>query len=487
MAYRDLRDFVKRLEKQGELRRISREVDPLLEITEITDRVVKRGGPALLFEHPKGSRVPALTNLVGSKQRIHLALEVNSLEEVAGRISSILDVQSPQGLLDKVKMLPKLAELGNLFPKIVRSGECQEVVRTEGFSLLEFPVLQCWPKDGGRYITWPMVITKNPETGKRNVGCYRMQVFDGCTTAMHWQTQKHGAEHFRAARSKDEKGTMEVAVAIGSDPATCLAGILPVPPDLDEFLFSGFLRREAVELVRCKTVDLEVPANAEIILEGHVNLAEMRTEGPFGDHTGFYSLEGQFPVFHVDCITHRKEPVYLTTIVGPPPQEDYFIGHLIERVFLPVMKMQHPEIVDVAMPAEGIFQNLMIVSIRKSYPGHARKTMNAIWSLGQAMFTKVIVVVDHDVDVQDWREVVWKALCAIDPERDIQFVLGPVDTLDHAARRQDYGSKMGIDATRKWPEEGYAGRWPDEIQMDAQTKNRVDQLWSQLKLDAREK
>lgn len=487
MAYRDLRDFVKRLEKQGELRRISREVDPLLEITEITDRVVKRGGPALLFEHPKGSRVPALTNLVGSKQRIHLALEVNSLEEVAGRISSILDVQSPQGLLDKVKMLPKLAELGNLFPKIVRSGECQEVVRTEGFSLLEFPVLQCWPKDGGRYITWPMVITKNPETGKRNVGCYRMQVFDGCTTAMHWQTQKHGAEHFRAARSKDEKGTLEVAVAIGSDPATCLAGILPVPPDLDEFLFSGFLRREAVELVRCKTVDLEVPANAEIILEGHVNLAEMRTEGPFGDHTGFYSLEGQFPVFHVDCITHRKEPVYLTTIVGPPPQEDYFIGHLIERVFLPVMKMQHPEIVDVAMPAEGIFQNLMIVSIRKSYPGHARKTMNAIWSLGQAMFTKVIVVVDHDVDVQDWREVVWKALCAIDPERDIQFVLGPVDTLDHAARRQDYGSKMGIDATRKWPEEGYAGRWPDEIQMDAQTKNRVDQLWSQLKLDAREK
>ena len=487
MAYRDLRDFVKRLEKQGELRRISREVDPLLEITEITDRVVKRGGPALLFEHPKGSRVPALTNLVGSKQRIHLALEVNSLEEVAGRISSILDVQSPQGLLDKVKMLPKLAELGNLFPKIVRSGECQEVVRTEGFSLLEFPVLQCWPKDGGRYITWPMVITKNPETGKRNVGCYRMQVFDGCTTAMHWQTQKHGAEHFRAARSKDEKGTLEVAVAIGSDPATCLAGILPVPPDLDEFLFSGFLRREAVELVRCKTVDLEVPANAEIILEGHVNLAEMRTEGPFGDHTGFYSLEGQFPVFHVDCITHRKEPVYLTTIVGPPPQEDYFIGHLIERVFLPVMKMQHPEIVDVAMPAEGIFQNLMIVSIRKSYPGHARKTMNAIWSLGQAMFTKVIVVVDHDVDVQDWREVVWKALCAIDPERDIQFVLGPVDTLDHAARRQDYGSKMGIDATRKWPEEGYAGRWPDEIQMDAQTKNRVDQLWSQFKLDAREK
>jgi 4-hydroxy-3-polyprenylbenzoate decarboxylase len=242
-----------------------------------------------------------------------------------------------------------------------------------------------------------------------------------------------------------------------------------------------------VELVPCKTVDLEVPANAEIILEGHVNLSEMRTEGPFGDHTGFYSLEGQFPVFHVDCITHRKEPVYLTTIVGPPPQEDYFIGHMIERVFLPVMKMQHPEIVDVAMPAEGIFQNLMIVSIQKSYPGQARKTMNAIWSLGQAMFTKVIVVVDHDVNVQDPREVVWKALCAIDPERDIQFVLGPVDSLDHAARRQDYGSKMGIDATRKWPEEGYAGRWPQEIRMDARTKQRIDQMWSRLKLDSRQK
>jgi 4-hydroxy-3-polyprenylbenzoate decarboxylase len=314
-----------------------------------------------------------------------------------------------------------------------------------------------------------------------------MQVFDSRTTGMHWQTQKHGAEHFRSARAKNAGGKLEVAVAIGADPATCLAGILPVPPDMDEFLFAGFLRQDPVELVACKTVDLEVPANAEIILEGHVELGELRTEGPFGDHTGFYSLEGQYPVFHVNCITHRKEPLYLTTIVGPPPQEDYFIGHAIERVFLPVMKMQHPEIVDVAMPAEGIFQNLMIVSIRKSYPGHARKTMNAIWSLGQAMFTKVLVIVDHDVNVQDSREVVWKALCAIDPERDIQFVLGPVDTLDHAARRQDFGSKMGIDATRKWPEEGYSGRWPDEIKMDAATKRRVDALWSQLKLDSRKR
>jgi 4-hydroxy-3-polyprenylbenzoate decarboxylase len=482
VAYRDLHDFVRTLEKKGELKRISAEVDPVLEITEITDRTVKAGGPALLFERPKGSRVPVVTNLVGSERRMNLALEVDSLDEIAERISGFLDMQSPQGILEKVKMLPKLAEIGSFFPKVVRRGDCQEVVHTDRLSLLDFPILQCWPQDGGRYITWPMVITKNPETAKRNTGCYRMQVFDERTTGMHWQTQKHGAEHFRSARAKNREGKIDVAVAIGADPATCLAGILPVPPDMDEFLFSGFLRRDPVELVRCKTVDLEVPANAEIVLEGYVNLGELRTEGPFGDHTGFYSLEGEYPVFHITCITHRKDPLYLTTIVGPPPQEDYFIGHAIERVFLPVMKMQHPEIVDVAMPAEGIFQNLMIVAIRKSYPGHARKTMNAIWSLGQAMFTKVIVVVDHDVNVQNPGEVVWKALCAIDPERDIQFVLGPVDTLDHAARRQDYGSKMGIDATRKWPEEGYTGRWPDEIKMDEATKNRMDALWAQLKI-----
>jgi 4-hydroxy-3-polyprenylbenzoate decarboxylase len=487
VAYRDLRDFLKKLERKDELKRISVEIDPVLEITEISDRAVKAGGPALLFERPKGSRIPVVTNLLGTERRMNLALEVDSLEEVADRVRSFLDLQSPQGLLEKVKMLPKLAELGSYFPKSVRSGDCQEVVRTENFSLHEFPILKCWPQDGGRYITWPMVITRNPETGKRNVGCYRMQVFDEKTTGMHWQTQKHGAEHFRSARAKNPEGRLDVAVAIGADPATALAGILPVPPDLDEFLFSGFLRRDPVELVTCKTVDLEVPANAEIVLEGYVELGEMRTEGPFGDHTGFYSLEGQYPVFHITCVTHRKEPVYLTTIVGPPPQEDYFIGHAIERIFLPVMKMQYPEIVDVAMPAEGIFQNLMIVSIRKSYPGHARKIMNAIWSLGQAMFTKVIVVVDHDVNIQDAREVVWKALCAIDPERDIQFVLGPVDTLDHAARRQDFGSKMGIDATRKWVEEGYTGRWPDEIRMDPATKSRMGEIWRHIRIESTNK
>ena len=482
MAYKDLREFIRKLEKEGELKRITAEIDPVLEITEITDRVTRAGGPALLFERPKGSRIPLLINMLGSERRVNLALEVQHVDEVAARIKSLLDFQSPQGLLDKLKMLPKLAELGAFFPKTVKGGACKEVIRKEGFSLLEFPILKCWPQDAGRFITWPLVITKNPETGKRNVGVYRMQVFDERTTAMHWQTQKHGAEHFRRARAKAGEGKIEVAAAIGADPITCLAGVLPIPPDLDEMMFAGFLRGEPVEMVPCATCSLEVPANAEIVLEGYVDLNEFRTEGPFGDHTGFYSLEGEYPVFHVTCITHRRDPIYLTTIVGPPPQEDFFMGHAIERIFLPVMKMQYPEIVDIAMPAEGIFHNLMIVAIRKSYPGQARKIMNAIWSLGQAMFTKVLVVVDHDVNVQSFREVVWKTLCAIDPERDVQMMLGPVDTLDHAARIQDFGSKMGIDATRKWASEGFTRPWPDEIVMDRTTKAKIDALWGSLGL-----
>ena len=484
MAYRDLRDFLRKLEKEGELKRLSAEVDPVLEITEISDRTVKRGGPALLFERTKGSRFAAVTNMVGTERRMNLALEVDSLNEIAGRISSILDMQSPQGILDKVKMLPKLAELGSVFPKTVRNGECQDVVRTDGFSLLDFPILQCWPQDGGRYITWPMVITKNPETGKRNVGCYRMQVFDSRTTGMHWQTQKHGAEHYRSALSRNRGGKLEVAVAIGADPATCFSRD-----------FACAARYGRIHVFRLSA--------ARACRTGGVQDGRSRGSGECRNRAGrvrriwekrvrralsattraFIRSKANTRCSTCTCVTHRKDPLYLTTIVGPPPQEDYFIGHAIERVFLPVMKMQHPEIVDVAMPAEGIFQNLMIVAIRKSYPGHARKTMNAIWSLGQAMFTKVVVIVDHDVNVQDPREVVWKALCAIDPERDIQFVLGPVDTLDHAARRQDFGSKMGIDATRKWPEEGYTGRWPDEIKMDSATKKRIDELWAKLKLD----
>ncbi len=373
MAYKDLREFIKRLEKEGELKRISAPVNPVLEITEITDRVTRAAGPALLFEKPTGSRNPLLINMLGSERRICMALEVDALEEVSDRIRSLMDVQPPQGLLDKLRMLPKLAEIGSFFPKTVKTGPCKEVVHTKKFSLLDFPILQCWPKDAGRFITWPLVFTRNPETGKRNVGVYRMQVFDERTTGMHWQTQKHGAEHFRRARAAGASGRIEVAVAIGADPVTCLSGILPIPPDLDEMMFAGFLRREPVEMVTCETSQIQVPAQAEIVLEGYVDLSEMRTEGPFGDHTGFYSLEGEYPVFHVTCITHRRNPVYLTTIVGPPPQEDFYMGHAVERIFLPVMKMQYPEIVDVAMPAEGIFHNLMIIAIRKSYPGSRPK------------------------------------------------------------------------------------------------------------------
>ena len=483
MAYKDLRAFLKKLEKEGELKRITAEVDWKLEVTEITDRVTKQGGPALLFENIKGSKVPLAINLFGTHRRMNLALEVNDLQEVADRISGFIDFKTPSGLVDKLKMLPKLGELGAFFPKTVKSGPCKEVVKREGFSLLDFPIIQCWPQDAGRFITFPLVFTRNPETGKRNVGVYRMQVFDERTTGMHWQTQKHGAEHFRRARSRYGEGKLEVAVAIGADPATVFCGIVPAPPDVDELLLAGFLRRSPVELVKCETVELEVPANAEIILEGYVDLNELRREGPFGDHTGYYSLADDYPVFHVTCVTHRRDPIYLTTIVGPPPQEDYFMGYAIERILLPIMKLQFSEIVDVHMPAEGIFHNLMIVSIRKSYPGHARKIMSAIWGLGQAMFTKVLVVVDEDVNVHDPGEVAWKALCAIDPERDVEFHLGPVDTLDHAARLPDFGSHMGIDATRKWASEGYArGPWPDEIRMDENTRARIAARWKQLGL-----
>jgi 4-hydroxy-3-polyprenylbenzoate decarboxylase len=477
MAYADLREFIKALEKNKELKRISIEVDPRLEITEFADRSVKHGGPALLFEKPKGSRVPVLINAFASERRMQIALEVGSVQEVADRISEFLEMRMPQGLINKLKMLPKLAEMGRFFPKIVSKGECKEVIRHDNFSLSEFPILQCWPDDGGRYITLPMVFSINPETGKRNCGCYRMQVYDDRTTGMHWQTHKQGAEHYRRMLKEGKQSRMPIAVAIGSDPATMYSAILPLPPDLDEMMIAGFMRGSPVEMIQCETSEIHVPANAEIVLEGYVELGELRLEGPFGDHTGFYSLEDDYPVFHITCITHRKNPVYATTIVGPPPMEDFYMGRAIERIFLPLMRLQLPEIRDVCMPAEGIFHNLMLVSIRKSYPLHARKVMHAIWGLGQAMFTKCIVVVDEDVDVQNVSEVAWKALNNIDPERDIQFVLGPVDSLDHASRLPNYGSKMGIDATRKWKEEGFVRPWPDVIRMPEDVRARVAELW----------
>ena len=485
MSFEDLGAFIRALEKQGELKRIPFEVDPYLEITEFADRAVKSGGPALLFEQPKGSGTPLLINAFASMKRMELALGVNSIEEVAQRIAGFLELQQPAGLLDKLKLLPKLSELSAVFPKIVSTGPCKEVIRREDFSLDEFPVLHCWPGDGGRFITLPMVFSKNPDTGKRNCGMYRMQIFDGQTTGMHWQKHKQGAEHYRRLAAEGKQTRMPVAVAIGADPATLFSSILPLPPAIDEMMFAGFLRGKPVELVKCETCDLEVPANSEIVLEGYLNLGELRREGPFGDHTGFYSLDDDYPVFHVECITHRRRPVYAATIVGPPPMEDFFMGKAIERIFLPLMRTQLPEVRDICMPAEGVFHNLILVSIRKSYPGQARKVMHAIWGLGQAMFSKCIVVVDEDVDVQNVAEVAWKALNNIDPQRDIEFCIGPVDSLDHSSRLPNLGSKMGVDATTKWQSEGFTRRWPNVIEMSPEVKQRVDGMWKRAGLSAK--
>ncbi|MBZ5533845.1 MAG: UbiD family decarboxylase [Acidobacteriia bacterium] len=538
--YNDLREWIAALDRAGELKRIRAEVDPILEITEIADRVSKGaakkygrpGGPALLFENVKGANgIPVFINQFGSERRMQMALGVDRLDEIADRIRQLMNMKSPEGFLEKLKMLPMLADMGKFFPRTVETGPCKEVIKKRDFSLLDFPVLQCWPQDGGRFITLPCVITRDPKTGKRNVGMYRIQVYDATTAGMHWQRQKVAAEHYRellrqGSNKSDENatpsdsgaqapspateltkkraavdimarsgggsvlapgdrpsGTMEVAVAIGTEPALTFSAIVPAPPEVEEFIVAGFLRQKPVELVKCETVDLEVPASAEIVIEGYVKLDELRTEGPFGDHTGFYSLEDEYPVLHVTCITHRKDPIYATTIVGKPPMEDAWMGKAVERIFLPLMKLTLPEIVDVNLPVEGVFHNLMIVSIRKSYPGHARKVMNGIWSLGQAMFTKCVVVVDEDVNVQDIGEVVLKVFNNIDPERDIQFTLGPVDSLDHASRLANFGSKMGIDATRKWPAEGFTRPWPNEILMDEKTKALVDKKWKDLGIE----
>jgi len=550
LAYDDLRDWIKALEKHGELKRITEEVSPELEITEITDRVSKigsgagaktagsyaPGGPALLFENVKGHPGhKVLINQFGSERRMALALGVERVDQIAERIQGLMNVKAPEGLFDKLKMLPQLGALASAFPKTVsgKDAPCKQVILREGFDLNAFPILKCWPHDGGRFITLPCVHTRDPRsgegTGKRNIGMYRMQVYDGRTTGMHWQRQKVAAEHYREALRNavtaseavhevyGPKGArvavmaesaggaaaipdgpigglpqvtlgqvngsrLEVAVAIGTDPATTFSAIVPAPPEVEEFLIAGFLRGKPVEIVKCETVDLEVPAHAEIVLEGYVELGELRAEGPFGDHTGFYTLTDDYPVFHLTCITHRRDPIYAATIVGKPPMEDAWMGKAVGRIFLPAMKMTIPELVDVNLPVEAVFHNLMIVSIRKSYPGQARKVMNAIWSLGQAMFTKCIVVVDEDCDVQNMAEVVLRVANNIDPERDIQFTLGPVDSLDHASRLPNYGSKMGIDATRKWKAEGFERQWPAMIEMDRATKAKVDAIWEKLGL-----
>ena len=477
MAYKDLREFIATLESKGELKRIRSEVDVDLEITEITDRISKTDGPALLFENPRGYRMPVLINALGSSARMNLALESESLDALAGRIGEVLEMKAPEGLLDKVRMLPRLAELGSVFPSTVRSGPCKDVVEKARPSVAGLPILKCWPKDGGRFVTMGCVFTKSPTSGKRNCGMYRLQVFDEQTLGFHSQLHKHGAAHQTEAESRGRR--IDVAVAIGPDPAVTFAAIVPLPEDLDEMLVAGFIRRKAVEMVRCETVDLEVPANSEIVLEGYVDPGERRVEGPFGDHTGFYSLEDEYPVLHLKAVTHRRDPVYQTTVVGRPPMEDCWMGRAVERIFLPVIRKQLPEIVDMELPWAGVFHNLAIVSIRKRYPGHARKVMNAIWGLGQMMFSKVVIVVDEDANVHDPQEVVWKVLNHIDPERDVQFVLGPIDSLDHASRLPNYGSKMGIDATKKWPGEGFTRRWPEQIRMAPDVVDLVTRRWKE--------
>ena len=479
--HRDLDEFISALDSRGWLRRVADEVSPDLEICAVTNLASKspHGGPGLLFEKPSGYSIPVATNLFGSNERMCLALGVESLDEIVQEINELTEPKPPTGVMDVIRMAPMVTRLADLMPKTVRDAACHEVVTKDG-TLDELPILRCWPDDGGPYITFPLVITKDPETGMRNIGTYRMQVFDGRTTAMHWQQHKGGAQHYRVAERLGKR--LEVAVALSPAPALAYAATAPMPEGLDELMLAGLLSRRRVELVKCITVDLEVPASAQIVLEGYIEPGERRTEGPFGDHTGFYSLADEFPVFHITCTTRRRRPTYLTTIVGQPPMEDYYLGRASERIFLPLIQKTTPEIVDMHFPAQGIFHNLVIVSIDKRYPGHARKIMNTLWGLGQLMFSKIIVVVDRDIDVHDEREVAWIVGTHIDPQRDIQFTLGPVDDLDQASPLPAYGTKMGIDATRKWASEGFARAWPARLATTEAARRRAAAVWEALKM-----
>jgi len=478
--YADLDDFIADLDKRRVLTRVSEPVSPNLEIAAVTDRACKSpgGGPALLFEQPAGFTMPVASNLYGSYERMCLALGVKSLDDLAGEIDELMTPQMPEGIMDAIKMLPVVGRLRDLMPKTVKDGVCQEVVAKDA-TLDELPILTCWPGDGGPYITFPLVFTKDPESGVRNIGTYRMQVFDGRTTGMHWQRHKGGAQHYRVAERLGKR--LEVAVALGAEPVLPYCATAPMPEGLDELLLAGFLSRRRVEMVKGVTVDLEVPASSHIVLEGYVEPGERRREGPFGDHTGLYSQPDDFPVFHLTCMTRRKRATYLTTVVGVPPMEDYYLGLASERIFLPMIRKTLPEIVDMHFPAEGIFHNLVLVSIDKRYPGHARKIMNAFWGLGQLMFSKTIVVVDRDVNVHDVSQVAWIVGTHMDPVRDIQLTKGPVDDLDDAADLPAYGGKMGIDATRKWASEGYTRAWPERVATTEAAGRRAAEIWSRMK------
>ena len=478
---KDLRDFIKLLRDRGELVTIDVPVDPVLEITEIADRVIKAGGPALLFTKPKGSTVPVLVNQFGSHERMCLALRSASYDELVARVRRLTTLEVPGSAWDKLRALARLKDLAALQPQTVRSGPCQDVTLSgEQVDLDALPILQCWPLDGGRYITLPLVFTRHPRTGARNVGMYRLQVFDKRTTGMHWHLHKDAAEHYRSA-----EGRMEVAVAIGTDPAVTYAATAPLPAGIDEMLFAGFLRGEAVDMVKCRTVSLEVPAHAEVVLEGYVDLDERRVEGPFGDHTGYYSLADRYPVLHLTALTHRRDPIYSTTIVGQAPMEDAYLGKATERLFLPLMRLTLPELVDLDLPQEGGFHNCALVAMDKRYPLQARKVMHSLWGAGQMQFCKCIVVVDSDVDVHDYAQVAWRVFNNVDWKRDVLVTEGPLDVLDHSAPQPLWGAKIGIDATRKGSDEGHCREWPADVEMSAEVKARIDALWPSLGLGGR--
>ncbi len=477
MAFNNMREFISALEKKGELKRVTAEVDPYLEITEIADRMSKTEGPALLFENVKGSEFPLLINAFGSYARMELALHCASFDDIAARIEALMKIQPPQGVIEKIKMLFTLKEIAGFLPKKVKSAPCQERVITGGKMLDLIPILTCWPHDGGPFITLPIVITKDPETGIPNAGMYRMQKFDNASTGMHWQYNKDGARHYRKHK---ELGTrMEIAVALGGVPSVTFAATAPLPPDVDEFMFAGFLEGRPIELVKGKTVDLFVPAQSDFVIEGYIDPGDERTEGPFGDHTGFYSAADIYPVFHVTCVTCRSDAVYPATIVGKPPMEDCYMAKATERIFLPFMKMIVPEIVDIELPLEGVFHNCALVSIDKRHPGQAKKVISALWGMGQMASTKFIAVFDKDIDLRDYSTVVWKLLNNVDPKRDLLLSEGPLDALDHSAPYQDFGGKLGIDATRKTREEGMGRDWPDEIVMSGEIKDLVTKRWKE--------
>ncbi len=477
MAYKNLSEFIEKLESLGELKRIPVEVDSHLEITEITDRMSKTGGPALLFEKVKGSAFPVLTNAMGSERRMALALGTEDMDEIGRVIEEFIDLSSYLGLMNKIKALPKLTRLVSVFPiKLPTRGACQDVINTNP-DLSQIPVLHCWPKDGGPFITLPLVFTKDPETNIQNVGMYRMQVYDKNTTGMHWHLHKDGKEIYESY--KKIGGRMPVSVALGCDPAITYAATAPLPKMIDEMMFAGFLRKMPVKMVKSITNDIYIPAEAEFIIEGYVDVDEpLRWEGPFGDHTGYYSLADDYPVFHVTCITHRKNPIYPATIVGKPPMEDCFMGKATERIFLPLLKMMNPEIIDINFPLEGVFHSCVIISIKKKYPGHARKIMNAVWGMGQMMYTKMVIVVDENINPHDVSTVMWKVFNNIDGKRDIHISEGPLDALDHASNTPHYGSRVGIDATKKWESEGQTRPWPDDIEMAEDIKQMVSKKWA---------